>query len=128
MKWNWLRLIFHKPVSIDQRFRDRESILLHAPSSSPSTGDREFGAAVIQRWNTMTDYPAVIPLLAIQRLRCPKCQTRMRLAQIWPGPTGFELRTFDCSKCDYVEKIAIASDPMKSGDVGWLMGELRPPT
>jgi hypothetical protein len=76
----------------------------------------------------MPDYPAVIPLLAIQRLRCPKCHTRMALARISPGPTGFELRTFDCSRCDHVEKIAIASDPMKSGDVGWLVSELQPPT
>jgi len=51
----------------------------------------------------------------------------MTLARISPGPTGFELRTFDCSKCDHVEKIVIASDPMKSGDVGWLVGELQPP-
>jgi len=70
---------------------------------------------------------AAIPLLAIQRLRCPKCRARMTLARISPGPTGFELRTFDCSKCDHVEKIVIASDPMKSGDVGWLVGELQPP-
>jgi hypothetical protein len=76
----------------------------------------------------MTDYLAAIPLLAIQRLRCSKCQIRMSLAHISPGPTGFELRTFDCSKCGYVEKVAIASDPMKSGDVGWLVGELQPPT
>jgi hypothetical protein len=75
----------------------------------------------------MTDYPAAIPLLAIQQLRCPKCRTRMMLARIAPGPTGFELRTFDCAKCDHVEQVAIASDPMKSGDVGWLVGELRPP-
>jgi hypothetical protein len=26
-----------------------------------------------------------------------------------------------------IEKIAIASDPMKSADVGWLVGELQPP-
>jgi hypothetical protein len=76
----------------------------------------------------MTDYPAAIPLLAIQRLRCPKCQTRMMLARISPGPTGFELRTFECATCNRVEKIAIASDPMKSGDVGWLVGELQAPT
>jgi hypothetical protein len=76
----------------------------------------------------MVDFPAAIPLLAIQRLRCPKCQTRMTLARILPGPTGFELRTFDCSSCDHVEKIAIASDPTKSGDVGWLVGELQSPT
>jgi hypothetical protein len=76
----------------------------------------------------MHDHPAAIPLLAIQRLRCPKCQTRMALARISPGPTGFELRTFDCSRCNHIEKIAIASDPMKSGDVGWLVSELQPPT
>jgi hypothetical protein len=76
----------------------------------------------------MTDYPAVIPLLAIQRLRCPKCGARMMLARILPGPTGFELSTFDCAKCDHVEQIAIASDPAKSGDVGWLVGELQPPS
>jgi hypothetical protein len=76
----------------------------------------------------MTDHLAAIPLLAIQRLRCPKCRTRMMLARISPGPAGFELRTFDCPKCDDAEKIGIASDPMKSADVGWLVGELRPPT
>jgi hypothetical protein len=76
----------------------------------------------------MTDYASAIPLIAMERLRCQTCQTRMNLAQISPGPTGFELRTFDCARCGYIEKIAIASDPMKSGDVGWLVGELKSPT
>ena len=76
----------------------------------------------------MTDYPAALPLLAIQRLRCPKCRTRMMLARISPGPTGFEVRTFDCSKCGHVEKIVIALDPIKAGAVGWFAGELQPPT
>jgi hypothetical protein len=76
----------------------------------------------------MTDYPAAIPMSAIQQLRCPKCRARMKLARTSPGPTGFELRTFDCSKCDNVEQIAIPSDdPMKSDAVGWFMGELHPP-
>jgi hypothetical protein len=51
----------------------------------------------------------------------------MKLAHISPRPTGFELRTFDCPQCGHVEQIALASDPMKSGAVGWLTGELRPP-
>ena len=76
----------------------------------------------------MTDYLAAIPLLAIERLRCPKCHMRMALSHIAPGPAGFELRTFDCTRCDAVEQVVIASDPMKSGDVGWLVGELQPPT
>jgi hypothetical protein len=75
----------------------------------------------------MTEYLAAIPLLAIQELHCPKCRTRMMFARIAPGPTGFELRTFDCANCDHVEKIAIASDPAKSGDVGWLVSEVQPP-
>jgi len=75
----------------------------------------------------MADHLAAIPLLGIARLRCPQCRTRMVLAGISPGPTGFELRTFDCANCDHVEKIVIASDPMKTGDVGWLVGELQPP-
>jgi hypothetical protein len=50
----------------------------------------------------------------------------MMPVHISPGPTGFELRTFDCSKCAHVEKIVIALDPMKSGDVGWFVDELQP--
>jgi hypothetical protein len=76
----------------------------------------------------MTDYPAAIPLLAIQRVRCAKCRTRMMLARISPGPTGFELRTFDCAKCGHVERIVIALDPEKSGDVVWFADEPRPST
>jgi hypothetical protein len=76
----------------------------------------------------MTDYPAAIPLLAIEQLHCPKCRTRMKLVRISPGPIGFELRTFDCSKCDHAEQIAIALDDlMKSDAVGWFTGELHPP-
>jgi hypothetical protein len=49
------------------------------------------------------------------------------LAQIAPGP-GFEHRIFECSKCDHVDEVVIAKDPMKSDAIGWLAGELRPPT
>jgi hypothetical protein len=75
----------------------------------------------------MTDYLAAIPLLAISRLHCRKCRARMTLAGLAPGPTGFELRTFECTQCDFVEKIAIDMDLTKSGNVGWLVGELQTP-
>jgi hypothetical protein len=76
----------------------------------------------------MTDYPAAIPLLTIRQLRCPKCRARMKLVHISSGPTGFEFGTFDCSKCDQCEQIAIPlDDPMKSDAVGWFTGELHPP-
>src|SRR5258708_11660709 len=68
------------------------------------------------------------PLFAIQQLRCPKCRARMKLARTSPGPTGFELKRFDCSECDHAEQIAIPSDdPVKSDAVGWFTGELQPP-
>jgi predicted Zn finger-like uncharacterized protein len=66
-------------------------------------------------------------LAAIERPRCPHCQTRMMLERISSGPIGFEQRLFECSKCDHVEINVTASDPFKSSAAGWLVGELRPP-
>jgi hypothetical protein len=66
-------------------------------------------------------------LTPIERPLCPHCTSRMMLARISPGPTGFEHRLFECPKCDSVQNEVIASDPMKSASVGWLAGELRAP-
>jgi hypothetical protein len=44
--------------------------------------------------------PTGPPLSAIERPCCPYCQTSMMLARIAPGPGGYELRTFECPKCD----------------------------
>jgi len=44
-------------------------------------------------------------LLPIERPRCPKCQGRMMLARIEPGPNGSDLRTFECAKCDHIHKM-----------------------
>jgi hypothetical protein len=62
-------------------------------------------------------------LLPIERPRCPKCQGRMMLARIEPGPDHSDLRTFECPKCERVVKTMV-EDPMKSGVTGWLSGEL----
>jgi hypothetical protein len=50
-------------------------------------------------------------LTAIERPRCSRCQTRMMLERVTPGPTGFEHRLFECPKCDQVELTVLASDP-----------------
>lgn len=66
---------------------------------------------------------------AIERPGCAKCtQSRMLLAKLEPGPSGFEYRTFECYKCGSVHTTAVASDPMTSETLGWFAGELRPPT
>jgi hypothetical protein len=49
----------------------------------------------------------------------------MMLARIAPGPSGFDIRTFECGKCDHVHTATVDIDPMKSKLIGgWLMGEL----
>jgi ribosomal protein S27AE len=64
-------------------------------------------------------------LTPIERPRCPRCSTGMMLARIAPGSSGFDIRTFECGKCDHVHTAAVDIDPMKSKLVGgWLTGEL----
>jgi ssDNA-binding Zn-finger/Zn-ribbon topoisomerase 1 len=58
--------------------------------------------------------------------RCPKCQGRMMLAGIEPGPAGSDLRTFECLKCEYVLRTMV-EEPKKSDKAGWQDSELKPP-
>lgn len=51
----------------------------------------------------------------------------MNLARIMPGPKGFDLRNFECVKCDLFVTMTVAADPMHSDKTGWLAGELKPP-
>jgi transposase-like protein len=67
-----------------------------------------------------------ILISAIERPRCPRCQRRMKLERVSPGPKGFEHRSFECSKCDRAETRAVP-DPIKSNAVRWFAGELRSP-
>jgi hypothetical protein len=52
----------------------------------------------------------------------------MMLSRIMPGRLKFDVRTFDCIKCDHVEKVMVAIDPIQSNMLGWFLGELRRPT
>jgi hypothetical protein len=60
---------------------------------------------------------------------CPKCKTTTMLALIAPGPSGFDIRTFECPACDTVQQQVVELvDPMKSNETaGWLLG-LQAPT
>jgi hypothetical protein len=44
-----------------------------------------------------------------------------------PGPKGYDLRNFECEKCDQLVTLTVANDPMKSEKAGWLAGGLKPP-
>jgi len=67
-------------------------------------------------------------LSSLERPLCPRCQTRMELVRIMPGPAGFELRNFECDKCERVVTVTAASDPMRSAAIGWIFGELGSPS
>jgi predicted nucleic acid-binding Zn ribbon protein len=71
-----------------------------------------------------TSGPSLAP---IERPRCPKCHNRMDLARIMAGPKGYDLRNFECDKCDCVTTVTVATDPMKSDAMRWLAGGLKPP-
>jgi hypothetical protein len=66
-------------------------------------------------------------LMPIERPRCPECNERTHLARIRPGPKGYDLRYFECEKCDHVVTLTVATDPMKSGAMRWLAADLKPP-
>ena len=66
-------------------------------------------------------------LLLIERPRCPKCcQGRMMLARIEEGPDHSDLRTFECPKCEHIQRVLV-EDPMKSAKAGWQNSGLTPP-
>ncbi len=67
--------------------------------------------------------------MIIRRSSCPKCENRTLLARITPGPSGFDIRTFECPACDHVYQTVVELvDPMKSLETGsWFLGELRAP-
>jgi hypothetical protein len=62
----------------------------------------------------------------IERPLCRRCQARMMLARIEPGPAGSVLRTFECPTCERVQKV-LAEDSIESRMVGWLNSGLDRP-
>jgi hypothetical protein len=68
------------------------------------------------------------PLLPIERPHCSKCQNRMKLTRIMPGPKGYDLRNFECVKCDnFFITATVAADRVRADKIGWLAGDLKPP-
>ena len=59
---------------------------------------------------------------------CRACAAGMISVQIMPARIGINERTFECLECHHVEKVLEAADPIQSDVLGWLFGELKPPT
>jgi len=43
----------------------------------------------------------------IGMLACSKCRKPMRLTCIEPATRGFDLRTFECSECNTIERFTV---------------------
>jgi len=66
---------------------------------------------------------------AIERPRCPNCRmNRMLLSKLEKGPPGFGYHSFECQKCGRVQTTVVELDPLTSNALGWLAGELKPPS
>jgi hypothetical protein len=49
------------------------------------------------------------PLNASDRPHCSKCGAGMSLILVARGPSGFDIRTFDCANCDHVHIVTVAT-------------------
>ena len=65
----------------------------------------------------------------VRQVICSKCQSEMFLARIQEGPSGYDLRIFECRRCSHAIKTAVKlGDPLQSkATMGWLQGQLVPP-
>lgn len=70
-------------------------------------------------------YPELLPT---QRPRCPRCQMRMISAAVTAAAKGFEDRTFECTRCGYVETRMLIADPLVSPTaIAWTNADLKRP-
>jgi hypothetical protein len=51
-----------------------------------------------------------LALTAIERRNCTKCGATMTLVRIARGPSGFDIRTFDCCECNHAQILTVAID------------------
>jgi hypothetical protein len=51
-----------------------------------------------------------LALTAIERRNCAKCGATMTLVRIARGPSGFDIRTFDCGECNHAHILTVAID------------------
>jgi hypothetical protein len=54
-----------------------------------------------------------VPLNVGERPPCSKCGTEMTLVRIVRGPSGFDIRTFDCTNCDHAHIVTVATGVVK---------------
>jgi hypothetical protein len=76
----------------------------------------------------MSALPPLPDLTFLPQPPCPKCHSQMKLCRITAARPAFDLRLFVCGKCNHVERVLVRTEPSESPALGWLLGELRPPS
>jgi hypothetical protein len=74
----------------------------------------KIAGAILQNFGRMmpeTYSSSRFPLHADERPHCPKCSAQMTLVLISRGPSGFDIRTFDCASCDHAHIVTVATKP-----------------
>ena len=69
----------------------------------------------MQRTRAGSRIPELIPRYVFHpslagRLHCPKCDGTMNLARQVRTPSGFDIRTFECTSCDHAQIVRAAPD------------------
>jgi hypothetical protein len=55
---------------------------------------------------TLAEYTLESSPIAV-RPECPTCTAQMYLARIEPEKPGFDLRTFECPRCQHLETVVV---------------------
>ncbi len=75
----------------------------------------------------MSELPKhILPQRRTMRRRCLLCQAPMEVQRIVAARAGFEHWTLRCTSCSRIDQMQVDTDPLDSGALGWIEGELRP--
>jgi hypothetical protein len=75
----------------------------------------------------MSELPKpILPQRRTMRRRCLLCQAPMEVQRIVAARAGFEHWTLRCTSCGRIDQMQVDTDPLDSGALGWIEGELRP--
>ena len=75
----------------------------------------------------MSELPKpILPQRRTMRRRCLLCQAPMEVQRIAAARAGFEHWTLRCTSCGRIDQMQVDTDPLDSGALGWIEGELRP--
>ena len=79
------------------------------PVTESVARSRLFEGSLMPESHPLPDYISV----RIQRPACPRCRAHMMLARIMPARIGFDLRIFECPKCDHVHEAIVATEALE---------------